>query len=170
MLRKIRLTDYFNFHKWYCLAEVSRFSRETGANSKISAVIFVLRAVYNYYFKRRKNYYYWAVVKDKRMIGFVGLNETNVKDRFSIYYMLSPDYQRSGYTKEAVNAVLEYMKTQSCELLIGACDSENIASYRVLSDCGFQWRKRRENYYPYSDGRCGNSEVFVYRFRPKNNN
>ena len=164
VLRKMRMSDYAAFHCWYCLEEVSRFSSDNRANTKRAAAKFLLRYRLHYFTPGKKDYYYWAITLAGRMIGFVGLNALKKDDQFSVYYMLSPAYQRNGYVKEAVAAVLEYMKTQRCRLIFGSCDSENIASYRVLSGCGFQWIKRIENHYHYSDGRSGDREAFVYRF------
>lgn len=168
LLRKMRLCDYFAFYQWFRLIEVSRFSQRTKDVSRREAFDFLLRRVYNYYYKRRSVYYAWAIELDGKMVGFVMMNDVK-KDVFSIYYMLSPEYQHQGYMKEAVSAVMEYMKTQSCRAVLGGCDSQNIASYSVLQTCGFSYRETEENAYHYRDGSTGDKEIFIYILKPKNN-
>ncbi len=165
LLRKIRLRDFFTFQKWYRLPQISYYSQGESQKSLRQSIGFILRRVYNYYFKRRNSYYQWAIDKDGRMIGYVGLNGDEKKEYLSIFYMMAPEHQRNGYVKEAVAAVLQYMKTQNYRFLYGTCNSKNTASYRILQDCGFEWRRRREKVIHYPDGRCGDREVFIYRLK-----
>ncbi|MBQ9228486.1 MAG: GNAT family N-acetyltransferase [Eubacterium sp.] len=167
-LRKIRLSDYFVMRRWYCNPALGRYSQKNSVNTRGDCIDFILRRVYNYYFKRRLNYYAWAIVLDGKMIGFVVLNGGE-KDLYAIYYMLSEAHQRQGYVKEAVTAVLAYMKTQRCRAIFGNCDSNNLASASILEATGFRFYKKVDNYYHYPDGRTGDRLRFVYKLKEKRN-
>ena len=161
LLRKMNLFDLPFARRWYCDRRVSRFSQGKEIKPLSDLFNFFARRIYNYYFKRRKSYFWWAICKDNRMIGFVGLNGKVKSDTLSLYYMLSPDYWNKGYTKEAVSAVCEYIKTQNVKRLIISCDSNNIASSRIAKACGFKYIETRKNHYHYQDGRTGNCEIYI---------
>ncbi len=159
LLRKIRLTDYFYFRKWYRKPAVNTFSQGKAVNSEYDTLFFIARHFFNYYFKRRRSYYYWAAVLDGKMIGFVGF--INGKSgALSLYYMTSPEYWNEGYTGEAVKAVTEYIKTQSVGSVNAACDSANEASYKLLLNNGFNVVRTIENGCRYPDGRSGDRVIF----------
>ena len=168
LLRKMHLYDYFAFSSWYRLPELALFSQRQKDAGRAECFGFLLRKVYNYYLKRRRDYYAWALIIDGKMAGFVEM-KPGEDDIYAIYYMLSPAYQGQGYMKEAVNAVIDYLKTQRCRAVLGNCDSNNIASFHILQACGFRYLGRVEDYYHYRDGRSGDRERFVYVLKPKNN-
>lgn len=71
-------------------------------------------------------------------IGYVQL--APVEDgKWEIGYHIAKKYTCKGYATEAVNAFLPYVsKENNISEVYGICLSENIASIRVLSKCGFE--------------------------------
>jgi len=165
VLKKMKLTDYFCFKKWFCDPRVSVFSTGKPQNTPYDSFRFLLQRVYNYYIKRRNKYYFWGLYKNSRMIGFIEIRALDFQDDYWIYYMISPEEQSKGYATEMLKAVLKYMKTQNAYRLFGACDTENKASYRVLEKSGMTYINHKEDMYHYQDGRVGAQELFVAKYR-----
>ena len=161
-LRKFHILDYFSFRKWYKDADGNRFSSGRRQKNEYDCLNFFVRRVYNYYFKRRNCHYFWAIIIDGKMMGFVGFND-NRNGIYSIYYKLAGSLWHRGYMSEAVQAVMTYMDTQDCRAIIGSCDSNNIASYKVMQNAGFQRVKTVPNAICYPDGSVGDSVKFRYK-------
>jgi len=162
LLRKFHILDYFSFRKWYKDAAVHRFSRGRQQKNEYDCVNFFVRRVYNYYFKRRNRHYFWAVIIDGKMMGFVGFND-NRNGIYSIYYKLAGTLWHQGYMSEAVQAVMAYMDSQDCRAIVGSCDINNIASYKVMQNAGFRQVKTVANAIHYADGSVSDSVRFRYK-------
>lgn len=58
---------------------------------------------------------------------------------YIIGYSISPEYQRQGYTAEAVKGLCDYLKAQGANLIKAETDSRNTASIALLEKLGFQF-------------------------------
>ncbi len=168
LLRRMHFFDYFEFVKWFRDESVTRFSRGKAKNTRYDTFRFLLQRIYNYYIKRRNNYYFWCISKNGKMIGYINAYKLEGDGRFWLMYMVSPAEQSKGYATEAVKAVLEYMKTQNSKVVFGACDTDNIASYRVLEKAGMTYINHTENVFHYRDGRVGSQELFGMKMNEEN--
>lgn len=60
-----------------------------------------------------------------------------------IGWVISPAYQRHGYATEAAAALLKYgFETLGLRRIVAACDSRNVASYRVMDKLGMRREAR----------------------------
>ena len=83
----------------------------------------------------------WAIAlkENNQLIGTIGFVRTQPEHhRAEIGYMLQKQYQKKGYTYEALQAIIEYgyniMKLHSIEAVI---DPNNIASEKLLQGLNF---------------------------------
>jgi [ribosomal protein S5]-alanine N-acetyltransferase len=83
----------------------------------------------------------WAITLkgEDRQIGTIGyLNINESSHRAEVGFVMNADYQRMGYTMEALKAVLDYgfseMKLHVIEAMV---NPENKASYLLLEKAGF---------------------------------
>ncbi len=66
-----------------------------------------------------------------------------------IGWVISPAYQRHGYATEAAAALLKYgFETLGLQRIVAACDSRNIASYRVMEKLGMRREARFQDCLP----------------------
>lgn len=73
----------------------------------------------------------WAIDNGTGFIGSIGAHE--IGETASIGYALGKYYWRRGYMTEAIQAVVNYLKTERCVENVDACVFlENPASFRVL--------------------------------------
>lgn len=87
--------------------------------------------------KRNPEYYEFAVLMDNRHIGAVSLYLDEDRTTAEFGWILHRDYWRQGITTEAVHALLDYsINTLGIHHFIAHCDSENVASYKVMEKIG----------------------------------
>lgn len=87
--------------------------------------------------KQNPEYYEFAVLMDNRHIGAVSLYLDESRTTGEFGWILHRDYWRQGITTEAVKALLDYsVNTLGIHHFIAHCDSENIASYKVMEKLG----------------------------------
>ena len=66
-----------------------------------------------------------------------------------IGWVIRPAYQRHGYATEAARAMLKYgFETLGLRRVVAACDSRNVASYRVMEKLGMQRQARFQDCLP----------------------
>lgn len=160
-LRKFKMFDVFHFYSWYKREEVTAFSAGKRINSFSDAFSFVIRRVYNYYFKRKNKYYYWTVDIDKKAEGFIGLNDTKKEGVYTVYYMMNPDFWNKGYATKVLKTAESYLKTQNIKNIYVDVDENNLASVKVIENCGLEFVKKYENAFKYPDKRV--SDGLRYR-------
>ena len=93
----------------------------------------------------------WAIRLDKVMIGFVAVMDLSTNP--TIFYATHPNHRSQGYTKECVDAVLQYIFGHySCQYMLSEVYKENTISMQVLSSVGFRITKKdRRKYYMRKD-------------------
>lgn len=87
-----------------------------------------------------KTAWYRAIYAGKAPVGFVMLDDNTQKPEYSLWrFMIAPPFQRRGYGRQAIEQVVDYVKTRpgAKELLLGYIDHEQGPAefYRGL---GFQ--------------------------------
>ena len=60
-------------------------------------------------------------------------------DTFSIGYLIDVPYQRQGFAKELIPALLSYAKEQGYTKISARIKQENVASVKALEQCGFPY-------------------------------
>ena len=109
-----------------------------------------------------------ALPDTDEMIGMVGMGLEETLNEVEIAYFMSEKYQRNGYTKEAVTALVDWCFTVSnVKYLILTIDCANLSSNKLEEACGFELFEKRtpighrqpnmesESYYYYRKYRCG---------------
>ncbi len=80
-----------------------------------------------------------ALLPGDGLIGHVYLGPTEAPEfaTHEVGYIFHPAYQGQGYATEAVAAVVDYaFREMRAHRVVGNCNPENAASWRVLEKCG----------------------------------
>ena len=79
------------------------------------------------------------------LVGFCGYRRFEGSDQPELLYGILPEYWDQGFVTEAARAVLRY-GFESCNMscVIGATDTPNQSSVRVMQKLGMFFRERRE--------------------------
>jgi len=88
----------------------------------------------------------YAVVlpETDRMIGMVGMGLEETLNEVEVAYFMSEDYQRKGYTKEAVNSIVKWcFNVSNIKYLISTIDCANNPSCKLADKCGFELFEKR---------------------------
>jgi len=89
----------------------------------------------------------WGVFEKAsgKLIGRAGFSlPDDTSDTFSLGYLIDVPYRGCGYAKELIPALLSYAKEQGYTEISARIKKENIASVRVLEQCGFPYECKEE--------------------------
>lgn len=85
-----------------------------------------------------------ALPNTDEMIGMVGMGLEHTLNEVEVAYFMSEEYQRKGYTEEAINALVDWcFKVSDIKYLILTIDCANIPSCRLAEKCGFELFEKR---------------------------
>ncbi|AGK99435.1 GNAT family N-acetyltransferase [Clostridium pasteurianum] len=85
-----------------------------------------------------------ALPDTDEMIGMVGMGLEDTVNEVEVAYFMSEKYQRKGYTKEAVNALVDWcFNVSDIKYLILTIDCANIPSCHLAEKCGFELFEKR---------------------------
>lgn len=88
--------------------------------------------------------YVIALSDTDEMIGMVGMGLEDTLNEVEIAYFMSEEYQRKGYTEEAINALVKWcFKVSKIKYIILTIDCANVASYKLAEKCGFELFEKR---------------------------
>jgi len=121
-----------------------------GPNTVAQTQAFIKNAIAAQHVTPRVLYEFAIILKEeKKLIGGCTFKQDAVDaDRGIVGYIINPAYWRQGYATEAVLTLLEYVKNHLNIYHIEAtCDTENIASQKVLEKCGFNQKKRIDKHF-----------------------
>ena len=92
-----------------------------------------------------KNQGYVIALSDTdEMIGMTGTGLEDTLNEVEVAYFMSEKYQRRGYTKEAVDALVEWcFAVSEIPYLILTIDIANKPSYQLALKCGFELFEQR---------------------------
>lgn len=92
-----------------------------------------------------ENKRYAIVLKSTdELIGMVGMGLEDTSHEVEVAYFMSEKYQRKGYTKKAVNALIDWcFEVSDVPYLILTIDCANIPSCRCGEKCGFKPYEKR---------------------------
>ena len=93
----------------------------------------------------RENKRYAVVLPDTgELIGMVGMGLEETLNEVEVAYFMAEAHQRRGYTKEALNALAEWIfRVSDLPYLIATVDCANEASCKTALACGFELFERR---------------------------
>ena len=82
----------------------------------------------------------WTILRkaDGRVIGRAGLSAREGFDNYEIGFAVGCDYQRHGYAKEAVRAILDFAKSHRLGPINALVMKDNAASKGLLTEAGFK--------------------------------
>ena len=100
-----------------------------------------INRIYTFY-----DYGIWGVFlkETNTLIGQCGIQSVIINDNEEIElgYLLSQQYQKNGYGKEMITAVLQYAKTQlSFNRIVAQIAPENKASIALAQKCGMSFQE-----------------------------
>ncbi len=80
-----------------------------------------------------------------KLIGRAGFSlPEDGTDTFSLGYLIDIPYRSRGYAKECIPALLAFAKEQGYTTISAYIKKENIASVKVLEQCGFPYERKEE--------------------------
>lgn len=85
--------------------------------------------------KAGKEHLFFVACLNGQVIGFVSLNAR--QNAYEIGYGFLAAYQRNGYAKETISAILEYLRKNGTERVLAGTALKNIPSVRLLQSLGF---------------------------------
>lgn len=94
----------------------------------------------------------WTFLSDDgAFVGYAGLTHTlrvlPGEDRFQLRCAVCSEHRRHGYATEMTNAVVDFaFKQKGVDEVIGAAESDNIASRKLMEKCGFRYDRKCEIY------------------------
>lgn len=78
------------------------------------------------------------------MIGMVGMGLEETLNEVEVAYFMSEKYQRKGYTKEAINSLVNWcFNVSTIKYLILTIDCANVSSCQLAEKCGFTLFEKR---------------------------
>lgn len=85
-----------------------------------------------------------ALKKSDKLVGMVGIGLEETLNEVEVAYFMSEKYQRKGYTKQAVNTIVNWcFQVSDVPYLILTIDCANIPSYQLAEKCGFKLFEKR---------------------------
>jgi ribosomal-protein-alanine N-acetyltransferase len=99
---------------------------------------------------------YAIVLKEsEKVIGCIDFSFLDDK-KATFGYVLNKKYWNKGYMSEALSIIIDYLFNDcGVEEIIGKCETENIASAKVMEKCNMKWFRR-------VDGETINKKVSNY--------
>ena len=82
--------------------------------------------------------YEFAVFLEEKHIGGVTLYMMEERTEAELGWVLHKDYWRKGYVTEAARAVMDFARSLGVRRIFACCDSENVASYKLMEKLGMQ--------------------------------
>ena len=85
-----------------------------------------------------------ALPDTDKMIGMIGVGLEKTLNEIEAAYFMSEKYRRKGYTKEAIDALVEWcLKVSDIKYLILTIDCANIPSNKLAEKSGFELFEKR---------------------------
>lgn len=87
--------------------------------------------------KNRPMYYEFAILKDNEHIGAVSVYMSDDYAEGELGWIINKKYWGKGYATEAAKAVFDFaVEKLRVKRIFAHCDSENVASYKVMEKLG----------------------------------
>ena len=88
--------------------------------------------------------YVIALPDTDEMIGMVGMGIEDILNEVEVAYFMSEEYQRKGYTVEAVNELVNWcFNVSDLKYIILTIDCANLASCNLAKKCDFELFEKR---------------------------
>jgi len=117
----------------------------------------------------RSNKRYAVTLRENdEMIGMVGMGLEDGLGEVEVAYFMDEAHQRRGYTKEALNALTEWIfSVSNVPWLIATIDCANEASCKTALSCGFALYERRTPMNHKQHNMESDSYFYFRRYRPQ---
>ena len=135
-LRRFELADAETmFRNWANDDEVTRYMRWTTHKDVDESIEIMQKWVDGY--KEDSSYHWGICLKDGEMIGSIGAFVSEMDHRANIGYCIGRKWWSKGYVSEALNALINYMFTNTdIERIEAYHATENVASGKVMLNAG----------------------------------
>jgi RimJ/RimL family protein N-acetyltransferase len=85
-----------------------------------------------------------ALKESDKLIGMVGMGLEDTVNEVEVAYFMSEPYRRKGYTKQAIDALVNWcFQVSEIPYLILTIDCANIPSCKAAEKCGFELFEKR---------------------------
>jgi len=108
-----------------------------------------------------------TLLHSDEIIGMVGMGLTEDLNEVDVAYFMAEAHQRQGYTKEALNALLDWIfRVSNVPYLIATIDCANEASQKTALACGFELFEKRTPIGHRQHNMESGSYYYFRRYRP----
>lgn len=143
LLRRFQQGDAKDIFEWTGSAENSRYIMERPHQNLGQAEQQLEQNIQQY---RENDFYLWAIVFQREVIGYITGNEISEKNRsVSLGYCIKKKYWNRGLVTEAARAVIDYLFTVGFERIGASHHPDNPASGRVMQKIGMKFEGRIHN-------------------------
>lgn len=136
LLRPLDISDLETTYQYTLDKENTKYMLHFFDSSKEDISSFLIN-VTNEWKKGSPSFYEFAIIYNSNHIGALSLYLDEDKKNAEIGWVLNAKYHNKGFATEAAKEVLNFAKTKlNINHFIAHCDSENIASSRVMEKIG----------------------------------
>ncbi|AMP97019.1 hypothetical protein AY601_0046 [Pedobacter cryoconitis] len=139
ILREYVVADYKAVHE-YASQEKILVYENWGPNTEADTSKFIAEALKLKAAVPRVSFELAIILKEEnRLIGGCGFRfDLKEAHKGNLGYIINPLYWRTGYAKEATNALIQFVASElDVKTIDATCDVLNLASQAVLKHCGF---------------------------------
>ncbi len=136
-LRQFREADLRKFASYRALPEIAQY--QSWDTYSYEDALDLYRDLQSKAFALVDEWYQLAIVTlaSDELIGDVAIHFLEAQ-RMEIGFTISPEFQRMGYGRESVSALLTYLfEDAKAQEVLAVTDAKNVASIKVLENLGF---------------------------------
>ncbi len=133
-IRHVQSNDIDDIYEYISNDEVMKYERENYPTKE--SYLETLE-----YFVDNQLLYSIMIKGETKVIGhiYLGLTGAECNNEYNLGYIMNPQYQGKGYCTEAAKAVMDHAFSElHANRVIGACNPENIPSWKVMEKIGMQ--------------------------------
>lgn len=143
LLRRFQPGDAEDIFEWTASAENSRYIMERPHQTLRQAEQQLEQNIRQY---RKNDFYLWAIVLQREVIGYITGNEISEENRsVSLGYCIKKKYWNRGLVTEAAAAVAGHLFSAGFERIAASHHPDNPASGRVMQKIGMTFEGRVHN-------------------------
>ena len=139
ILREYIESDWTSVHEYAKLGDILTYV-VWGPNDDEDTKKFIEKIIESKHIEPRTDFELAIILKtENKLIGGCSFRKDKLNpQKGSLGFIINPSYWECGYASEATNALIEYA-IKKCNIyeIEATCDTQNIASQKVLKKCGF---------------------------------
>lgn len=137
MLRPVSVADLATTHAYAGNLENTRFMMFLPYADEEETAVFLAEAEAQWRMEEPERYEF-AICLEERHIGGVTLYMQEDRSEAELGWVLHRAFWRHGYVTEAALAVMDFARSIGVKRIFACCDSENLASFRLMEKLGMR--------------------------------